>query len=392
MTPSLFTDEEMSATLAPFNSARMLPRAAYVDQTVLDWERQHVFDHTWVCAGRAAAVAAGTQSAVALGATNVLLSRQADGELHALVNICRHRGHELLPCGASTSRPAIICPYHAWSYALDGTLRHAPRTGRLAATDLAAESLAKLAVAEWGGWIFVNVDGQATSFTDYIGGLDALVANWGSERLAVGAAHHYEVRANWKVVIENYHECYHCPLIHPELCRVSAHDSGDNIDALAGAFVGGAMTLADDAATMSLDGRSGGLMLAGLSDAQRRQVLYVNVFPNLLISMHPDYVMTHRIVPITPTSSSVECQWLFDPAAVAASDFDPSYAVDFWDLTNRQDWAAVESVQRSLNSPHFVPGRFAPAEDAVYHFATMVASAYSGGQLRRTSIVDDARQ
>jgi Rieske 2Fe-2S family protein len=114
--------------------------------------------------------------------------------------------------------------------------------------------------------------------------------------------------------------------------------------------------------------------------------MYVNLLPNLLISLHPDYVMTHRIEPVTAGTSRVECQWLFDPAALARDDFDPSYAVDFWDLTNTQDWRAVESVQRGLDSPRFLPGVFAEAEDAVYHFATALASVYLGGPLTRRSV------
>jgi Rieske 2Fe-2S family protein len=137
---------------------------------------------------------------------------------------------------------------------------------------------------------------------------------------------------------------------------------------------------------MSLDGRSGGSVLPGLDERRRRQVLYLNLFPNLLLSLHPDYVMTHRIEPLTPTTSAVECQWLFPPDALEQPGFDPSYAVDFWDLTNRQDWAAVESVQRGMASPRFVPGLLSTDEDAVYHFVTMVAGAYLGRSLARGTV------
>ena len=146
------------------------------------------------------------------------------------------------------------------------------------------------------------------------------------------------------------------------------------------------MELAEDADTMSLDGRSDGVVLRGLDEHQRRRVLYLNLFPNLLVSLHPDYVMTHRIEPVTPSTSHVACQWLFPPEAVAQPGFDPSYAVDFWDLTNRQDWAAVESVQRGVASPRFVPGILSGSEDAVYHFVTMVAAGYLGRELERGSV------
>lgn len=377
----------VARTLAAFPEARTLPREAYVAPDVLVWERRHVFAASWVCVGRAdqmglTAERPRAQVATAVGDTGVLLVRDADAGLRAFANICRHRGHELLPCGAGAIRNTLVCPYHGWVYGLDGMLRSAPRFGERVerADDLA---LVPLAVDEWGGWVFVNVDGTAGSLAEHLGGLGDLVADWECHRLVVGASHHYELRANWKVAIENYHECYHCPLIHPELSRISPPDSGDNVDDVPGQFVGGSMDLVDTAETMSLDGRSHGVPLPGLDARQRRQVLYFNVFPNLLISLHPDYVMTHRLEPLTPTTTAVECQWLFDPAAVADPAFDPAYAVDFWDLTNRQDWAAVESVQRGLDSPAYVPGVFGEHEDAVYHFQTMLAAAYSGLPIRR---------
>ncbi len=142
------------------------------------------------------------------------------------------------------------------------------------------------------------------------------------------------------------------------------------------------MDLAGFAATMSLSGESDGVPMRRLTSEQRRQVLYVAVFPNLLVSLHPDYVMTHRIEPVSAARTIVECQWLFAPEALEAPDFDPSYAVDFWDLTNRQDWAAVESVQRGLSHPAFVPGVLAEQESDVYRFVTMVARGYRGEPIR----------
>ena len=374
--------EALEAALAPFGRSRMLPRGAYVDPAVLEWERTHFFDGSWVCASRLDDLAEPrAQKAVRIGSTGVLLTRDGEGRLHAFANICRHRGHELLPCGASAVRGVVQCPYHAWSYELDGSLRLAPHFGDVPGFDRSVMGLVPVAHAEWGGWVFVNVDGHAPPFEEHLGSFGDLVAPWECERLVVGATHHYELQANWKIAIENYHECYHCPLIHPELCRVSPSESGENFVDQSGAWVGGDMDLADGAATMSLDGRSGGVVLRGLDERRRRQVLYVNVFPNLLVSLHPDYVMTHRIEPLTPSTSRVECQWLFAPEAVGRTDFDPSYAVDFWDLTNRQDWAAVESVQRGVSSPRFVPGLLSDSEDAVYQFVTLVAAGYLGRDL-----------
>jgi Rieske 2Fe-2S family protein len=135
------------------------------------------------------------------------------------------------------------------------------------------------------------------------------------------------------------------------------------------------MELREDAETMSLDGRSGGAPIAG---APQREVRYLGLLPNLLLSLHPDYVMTHQLEPLAPDRTRITCSWYFPADAVARAGFDPAYAVDFWDLTNRQDWAACESVQRGLASPHFVPGPLAPNEDAVYRFVSRIARGYAG--------------
>jgi Rieske 2Fe-2S family protein len=141
---------------------------------------------------------------------------------------------------------------------------------------------------------------------------------------------------------------------------------------------------------MSLDGRSGGAVFESVQGTRlEREIVYAGVFPNLLLSLHPDYVMTHRMEPVAPDRTVVECQWLFAPEVVARPDFDPSYAVDFWDLTNRQDWAAVESVQRGLRTPGWVPGWFAKFEDDVWRFANLVARGYQGRDVTTIGTWDD---
>ena len=143
------------------------------------------------------------------------------------------------------------------------------------------------------------------------------------------------------------------------------------------------MELMDHAETMSLSGESRGVPLRGLDDRQRREVIYAQLFPNMLVSAHPDYVMTHRLEPLAPGRTRVTCQWLFPPEAFAVEGFDPSYAVEFWDLTNRQDWQACESVQRGVASRGYRQGPLAIEEDNVHQFQTMVAGGYlQGGPAR----------
>ncbi len=369
--------EGLAAALAPFGQSRMLPREAYVDPAVFEWEQQAMFSG-WTCVGYAADIAAaGSQRVVGSGANGVLLVRGDDRLVRAFANTCRHRGHELLACGAETKRRSIVCPYHAWSYRLDGSLRNAPGFSEDGGFDPSQHGLAELRLVNWHGWLFVDPSGQDVDFAEHVAGLEDVVAPYRPEDLSIVARHSYELATNWKVIAENYQECYHCSSIHPELSRIIPPTSGENLD-LKGSWMGGWMAMIDEAETMSLSGKSGGVAIRGLSQHELRSVMYLVGYPNLLVSLHPDYVMTHLMTPLAADRTHVECAWAFPKEVADQPYFDPSYAVDFWDLTNRQDWAACESVQRGLSSPHARPGPLAPDEDGVYQFITRVATAYQG--------------
>jgi Rieske 2Fe-2S family protein len=368
----------LADSLRPFGESRMLPRAAYVAPEVFAWEQQHFLAGGWMCVGRSEDVAEpGDQRAEAVGAAGVLLVRGNDGVLRAFANTCRHRGHELLGCGSAINRRVVACPYHSWGYELSGELRAAKGFKGREGFDADAWGLIPLPVEEWHGMVFVDGSGTAGPLAEGLETLEGIIAPYEVERLLVAGRHSYEVAANWKILTENYHECYHCPVIHPELCSVSPPASGENYPA-SGSWVGGTMDLREGMDTMSLDGHSGGVALRGLDAVGLRTVIYVNVFPNVLISLHPDYVMVHRLTPLAADRTAIECTWSFAPEAVEQQGFDPSYAVDFWDITNRQDWQACESVQRGLTSEHAQPGPLSPEEDAVYQFVTMVARGYLG--------------
>lgn len=378
--PAPLDPNELEACLLPFGHSRLLPKAAYVDPAVLDWERAHVFSG-WSCVGRIGDLTEpGAMRSVGHGDSTVLLVRDASGELRGFENACRHRGHELLPCGGSSRQRAIVCPYHAWTYELDGSLRGAPSFAKSSDFDRSRYALNAIPVVDWHGWVFVDPSGSGGSFAEYVGELETVVSRYEAGQLVTAETHSYDVAANWKVIVENYQECYHCPMIHPELCRVSPPRSGDSLfTENAGEWVGGWMDLRDGAATMSLDGHSAGVAMTRLDEHERRTVMYIAVLPNLLVSLHPDYVMTHLLTPLSPDLTHIQCSWAFAPTAAEQPDFDPSYAVDFWDLTNRQDWNACESVQRGLRAPRYTPGPLAPEEDGVYQFVTKMARRYLGG-------------
>ena len=376
--------ELLAPSLDPFGSSITLPAGAYTDWSVFRWEQENFFHGSWVCIGRADGLEnAGDQRAVSLGLESVLLVRGEDGALRGFYNVCRHRGHELLPVGGEACGKFVRCPYHAWAYGLDGELKGSPGFGRADGFDKAGHRLVPMRVVEWHGWLFANASGDAPPFEEHVGNLEVLIQNYGCEELVVGARHDYEIAANWKILAENYHECYHCSSIHPELCEVSPPNSGgDNLEP-EGAWIGGPMDLYEGVETMSLDGKSHAPVLPNLAEGQDRTVYYFQLFPNLLISPHPDYVMTHRLVPLAPDRTAVQCEWLFLPEAVAQENFDPSYASDFWDITNGQDWTACESVQRGVSSRGYRRGPLSPREDAVYQLITMVANGYLEGRVAR---------
>jgi phenylpropionate dioxygenase-like ring-hydroxylating dioxygenase large terminal subunit len=365
----------LARALQPFGRSTVLPAAAYTDPEMHAWERRNAFAAGWVCLGRADELvpAGASQQALTVGDVPVLLTR-VDGELRAWANTCPHRGHELLRDGCTASSRSMVCPYHAWSFGLDGRLVGAPRMRNVAGFDPRRFELVSVPLRIWHGFAMVNATGTAAPLPAYLGAIEPLVAPYGCGSLRLGARNEYTVAANWKVIAENYHECYHCPLIHPELCRVTPPDSGENYD-LPGAWVGGAMDLREGMATMSLDGGSGGVPIPGVDP---RRVLYLGLFPNLLLSLHPDYVMAHRLVSLAADRTFVECSWYFPEPAFERPGFSPAYAVQFWDVTNREDWAACESVQRGLSSPHYRPGPLSPGEDAVHQWVSMVGRLYRG--------------
>jgi glycine betaine catabolism A len=378
--PAPLPPDGVAAAARPLGQSRMLPPSAYTSPEVFGWEQRQLFAAGWYCLGRVDELMpeGSTQRGVRVGDVPVLLTATAGSEeVRGFADTCRHRGHELMGDGGRAATPTISCPYHAWSYRLDGSLIAAPGFRDDPEFAKAEHSLVPLPLETWQGWAFVNATGDAPPLATWIGDLDQLVAPYAPGELVRAESHHYTLSANWKIITENYHECYHCPLIHPELCAVSPPTSGDNYH-LPGAWVGGTMTLRDQAVTMSLSGRSD---VDPLPAAPPGEVRYLGLLPNLLLSLHPDYVMAHRFTPIGPATTEVECSWLFAADAVARNGFSASYAVDFWDLTNRQDWAACESVQRGVTSPHYKPGPLAPSEDAVHDFVSQIARAYTGRPL-----------
>lgn len=380
--PAPLAAQELQDSLAPFGLSKTLPAAAYTSSAVFEWELNNFFSRTWLCLGRVdALLAPGEARALRAGSQRLLLTRSQDGSYSVFWNVCRHRGHELLPEGSVQTLRQIRCPYHSWTYRLDGTLRTAPQYQGVDGFDPNDYPLRAVPHQTWNGWLFVRGHEHGVDLPTQLGNLDEVLSPWQIEHLGTGASHEYEAHSNWKLIVENYHECYHCTTIHPALCKVTPPDSGHNV-VPTGWWTGGTMELRDHARTMSFDGASPTGPFDYLPPDARRQVWYLGLFPNLLVSAHPDYVMAHVLTPLAPDRTHIRCEWLFDRTTMARGGFDPSFATDFWDQTNKEDWAATEGVQRGMASGGYLPGPLNPAEANVYMFIRMVAQGYRDGNVQ----------
>jgi Rieske 2Fe-2S family protein len=187
----------------------------------------------------------------------------------------------------------------------------------------------------------------------------------------------YDVKANWKLIIQNYNECLHCPNLHPALNKLSHYLSGEN-EPLRATYMGGRMDLRPGVATLSSDGTCPRAFLPGLSPEDRRRVYYYAIFPNMLLSLHPDYVMVHTLWPMAPDRTINVCEWHFQPEEIAREGFSASDVIDFWDMTNRQDWHVCELSQAGIRSRAYTPGPYSNREDLLYAFDRMIVDLHAG--------------
>jgi Rieske 2Fe-2S family protein len=338
-----------------------LPRSVYVDASVWDDERERLFARQWCCVARTEDVAhAGDWRRVELAGESLVLVRDADATLRGFYNVCRHRGAQLVPSDGAEHgqvRSLIRCPYHAWAYGLDGALRHSPW---LDGIDREQFGLHEVALDTWGGFVFVHLDASPRrSLAEQLGAIPERCRRYPLAELRRGHRAVYEVAANWKLIAENYNECYHCGPVHPELCELvpDFRSGGGGLQWEDG------IPHRDGAWTFTATGTSSRAPFPQLDDAERTRHKGELVYPNLLLSLAAEHVVAFRLSPEGPARTTIVCDYLFDAAEVERATFDPSDVVSFWEVVNRQDWAICESVQRGISSRCFTGGWFAPMED-----------------------------
>ena len=357
------------------DTACTLPARYYTDAAMYGRERD-VFDRRmWVYVARLEDLPErGSFVTREVAGDSLILVRGADDEVRAFHNLCRHRGTRLCDTDAGRFAGSIQCPYHAWTYDDRGRLIGAPHMDGTPGFQRDAFPLHTARTAVWDGFVFVSLADRGLSLDDHLGDLPMKFAAWCMGDLVRAASITYDVRANWKLVIQNYSECLHCPNLHPALNRLSHYLSGEN-EPIRPTYMGGRMDLGAGVETMSMDGSCPRDPLPGLAPSDRRHVYYYAVFPNLLIAPHPDYVLTHTLAPAAPDRTRIVCDWLVHPAERAKPGFTLDDAVGFWDMTNRQDWRVCELAQAGISSSAYQPGPYSDREDLLYAFDRFIVEA-----------------
>ena len=345
--------------------AKTLPRQYFISKEIFTQEQDRIFSSHWLCIGHQSQLAQARDFFVqeAAGESLIILRDQHE-ELRAFYNVCRHRGTRLCEEKTGQLGAAIQCPYHGWTYGLDGRLAGAPHMDKAYGFDKAAHSLHTVGLALWEGFILINLASNPRPLEKVFAPLAGKFSHWNLPKLRSAQRIEYDVRANWKLIFENYSECYHCPLVHPGLSKLSPYDSAEN-DLCEGPFLGGFMSI-NKGKSLTMSGNACALGVNGIADPgrahDRDRVFYYSIFPNMLLSMHPDYVMVHQIWPQSPDRALVRCDWFFHAEAFGRPDFHPNDAVDFWDMTNRQDWHVCELSQQGIASRAYQPGPYSPRE------------------------------
>ena len=317
---------------------------------MLDAELDRFFYRRWLLVAREEELpSAGDFLTRTVGRESVLLVRSDTGPVRGFYNLCRHRGTRVELRGSGSGVRSFVCPYHAWSYGRDGRLLGAPHMQRQVGFERTEFGLHPVATDTWGGFVWVRLDPTGPSLPQTLGPFFAKFERFPLAELRRGARQEYEVQANWKILVENFSECYHCAPVHPSLNRLTPSTSGHNdarfMDRVGrGSFAGGYMEFAKDYQSMTRSGYTRRPFLPGSTAQDRRRIYYYVLFPNTFFSLDPDYLMIHRVWPISPTESRVENEFYFAPDASTRS---PRTGRSWW-RTSRSATTAPRSIRASI--------------------------------------------
>ena len=357
---------------APWRPRPTLGAEDYTSQVVYDDEREKIWWGDWVCAGRAEEIAnPGDFITRDIAGESIFVVRNEEGALRAFYNVCSHRGTKFLDDGAGHVRKAFKCPYHAWTYDLNGRLIGTPNIQEDEYFDRASHPLHEVGIDTYAGFIFVNLTlgGPRRPLMDALtDGAESMTVfeRFKMDELRVGVRIVYEVEANWKIVVENYNECLHCPTIHPELVQVvplfrfgevwdeDIRDDGNR--------------MMQGATSFTATGTSELPKFPDLEPEDYEMYYGSFEFPNLMLNLHPDCVMYYIGYPKGPNHTTVVSEYLFRPETIERDDFKPQPVVDFWDLISRQDWEVCQRAQTGVGSRAYTTGIYPRQDRFLYWF------------------------
>ncbi|MDE0047847.1 MAG: aromatic ring-hydroxylating dioxygenase subunit alpha [bacterium] len=350
-----------------------LPSIFYYDRDHHDRELRQIWYRQWLLVGRSDVLAAvGDYRVVEVGDQSIIITRDGNHRLQAFHNTCRHRGSVLCQKSRGTFRAGrIVCPYHAWAYSLEGELTATPWRLEGGGFDAARYPLYKVAVGEWAGFIFVNLDENAAPFDDRtLGDTPALLANWNLGETVTVHTMTLDLECNWKAFWDNFNECLHCPGVHPELCRIVPQFR----EGLAtGNVVRGdgdtSSPLIEGAVTWSVGGATSLPWFEGLTEREQRAGATFGVFPpSGYVVTHVDYARLVHMLPTGPECTRLEVSWLVPPKTVEHPGFSVEKLIELAETVVREDGRASEINQKGLRSNRHMTGVLVPQEIFVREF------------------------
>ena len=343
----------------------------YGDESVWQEEKDKIWHATWVCVGRAEEVAKpGDYQTYDVAGESIFVTRNAEGELRGFFNVCSHRGTKFLDDGAGSVKKVFRCPYHAWTYNLDGRLVGTPNVDQDEFFDRASYPLHSIHLDTYAGFLFVNLSAvEPMPIVEFLkAGTESLTDydRFGMADLRLGHRIVYEVQANWKILVENYNECLHCPSVHPELVQVvPLFRFGEVWDE---EIPDDGLQMAEGATSFNPTGVSTLPRLSGILDEDVNRYYGMYQFPNLAVDMHPDCVQYYILVPRSPSHTTVISDYLFLPETIAERDVSKEPVVEFWDLISWQDWAVCERAQIGVSSKAYTTGVYPRKDRFLYWF------------------------
>ena len=384
--PSLIHATDIDPVLQPIAEARGMPNSVYLDSELFEFERDEILGNTWAAIGYTSELqdTAYVKPLDFMG-LSLLIMRNKRGDLNVFHNVCSHRGMVLVEEAGSVAG-SIRCPYHSWTYNLDGDLRGTPHIGGVGVHTTEGFScenhgLKAVRSSEWMGIIFINLSGQAESFNDYIALLaqrwEQFVGEDGLDKLQVaacGSRMTLDIRANWKLAVENYCEAYHLPWVHPDLNKYSPLDQHyniiDNTMSGQGSYT---YTLSETAGTMLPQ-------FSNWPPQQIRQAEYLSLYPNVLLGLQADHAFAVILQPLANnrTAEQLQLYYVGEKATGDAYSDCRAAVMESWRVVFSEDVRVVEGMQKGRQSPGFQGGVFSPIMDApTHHFHSWLAHHYS---------------